>query len=247
MEGFVLRLIDYGESDQIARLFLKREGVVSAVAKGIKRSRRRFPHHLQPFRIYVFKLSKKPTSELYWIISADQAEVFEGIMGDIQKIALGNLVLEMVLKGVKEGHPHPELYNFILTLFRKLELSEDVIPLWFYSEIHIMRLLGFSPNFETCILCKKSLQGNDDNLFNVSRGGIVCSRCHATGGYAGITISSEALSILQFLKKSKLQAVSRLRIKENARTLIESLLTAFITYHLERPIKSISFIKEVID
>jgi len=247
MEGLVLRLIDYGESDQITRLFLKEAGVISAIAKGIKRSKRRFPHHLEPFRVYSFKFRKKPTQNLYWIQTADQVAIFTGIMEDIRKIALGNFFSEIILKAVKEGHPQPDLYSFILSLYRSLEQVEEITPLWFYSEIHIMRFLGFLPNFETCLRCKTPILRDEANRFDPSHGGIICPRCQLDAGKVGINIGSEELGILQFLKNSPIQAVSRLRITKNARTVIEPILKAFITYQLEQPIKSLSFLKEVME
>ncbi len=245
MEGLVLRLIDYGESDQIAYLFLKEEGILSAIAKGIKKSKHRFPHHLEPFRIYSFKLRKKPSHDLYWIQTADQVTSFEKIMNDIRKIALGNVIFEMVMKGVREGHPHPELYTFVISLFRALEVTDNIFPLRFYAEIHTLRLLGFLPNFETCLRCRKPLRKEEDNCFDPVKGGIICPRCQGLTYKTGTIIGSEALGALQFLKKSPLHAVSRLRITENAKNAIEAFLTEFITYHLEHPIKSLSFLKEV--
>jgi len=166
MEGIVLRRIDYGESDQVINLFLKAEGNISAIAKGIKRSKKRFPHRLEPFRVYDFKLSqKKPGQTLPLIQTADQIRDFEGITGDIRKIALGNFILEIILIAVKEEHPHPELYSFILKSFHTLNEHEEIFPLWLYVEIHLMRLLGFSPDFETCLKCKTPLRKTENNYF----------------------------------------------------------------------------------
>ncbi len=246
MEGLVLQLIDYGESDQIVRLFLREAGTLSAIAKGIKKSKHRFPHHLEPFRIYTFKLDKKPTHDLYWIMSADQVKAFDGIMRDIRKIALGNVIMEFILKGIREEQPHVELYGLVTSVFKELEGSDNISTLWFYSEIHIMKMLGFLPNFVTCLQCKRPLPRNGLNRFDPIRGGFICPACQVSPLGKGIDIGPEAFAALQFMKKSPPQAASRLHLTGPTREVIASFLERFTEYYLERSIKSRAFLKEVI-
>ena len=249
MEGLVLRRIDYGESDQVIKIFSKEKGNISAVAKGIKRSRRRFPHRLEPFRVYEFKLGrKKPGQDLYFIQAADQLRDFEGIKADIGKIALGNFILELILISVKEEHPHPALYTLVTQVFQALCETDTIFPLWFYAIIHMMRLLGFAPDFETCLKCKTPIQNAEDNRFDPAGGGVVCPKCaHVSTKASMVPISSKSLGILQFLKKTPLQGVSRLKISSQACSEITPLLTAFVTYHLEKPLKTLPFLQESLE
>jgi|GEM_PF-1048799 len=247
MEGIVLRRIDYGESDQVIKLFLKETGNISAIAKGIKRSKKRFPHRLEPFRVYDFSLRKrKPGQSLYLIQSADQIHDFEGIKGDIRKIALGNFILEILLIAIKESHPHPELYEFILKTFRNLSETEGIFSLWFYVAIHVMGFLGFSPNFETCLNCKKPLRKTETHRFDPAKGGLVCPHCAALTKTGKTPVTSEALGVLQFLKKASFPVVPRIKISHQTQTEIAALLTDFIIYHLERPLKTLPFLQEVL-
>ena len=246
MEGLVLRLIDYGETDQIARLFLNETGLVSAIAKGIKKSQKRFPHHLEPFRIYSFKLSKKPSHDLYWIQAADQVISFQGIMADIRKIALGHLLMELILKGVREESPQQDLYGFLIALFQNLESCKNIFNLWFYAEIHLLRLLGFQPNFSTCHHCKRPLIKTSFPRFDPLSGGLICSQCVNSQSRKSIRLGPEALSALQFLSEASLNAIHRLKISEESRCTMADFLTEYITYYLERPLQSISFLKEVL-
>ena len=247
MEGLVLRRIDYGESDQVIKIFLREKGTVSAIAKGIKRSKKRFPHHLEPFRIYEFKLArKKEGRDLYLIQTADQRHDYEGIQEDIRKIALGNFLLEIVLIAVREEHPHPELYAFMKDFFRALSRSDAIYPLWFYAMIHVMGLLGFSPNLQTCLKCGTPLRKGETNHFDPA-GGVVCPTCASQGIAHGlIPLNSETLSALNFLKKSPLQAAPRLQMTEGTRACIETSLLSFIAYHLGRSLKTLAFLKEVL-
>ncbi len=247
MEGLVLRRTDYGESDQVVKIFLREKGTVSAIAKGIKRSKKRFPHHLEPFRIYDFKLArKKEGRDLYLIQAADQRHIYEGIQEDIRKIALGNFLLEIVLIAVREEHPHPELYAFMKDFFRALSRSDAIYPLWFYAMIHVMGLLGFSPNLQTCLKCGDPLRKGEANHFDPA-GGVVCPRCATRLSINSLSpVNSETLSAMQFLKRCPPQAASRLQLTETARGCIETCLLNFIAYHLGRSLKTLAFLKEVL-
>ncbi len=242
----MLRRIDYGESDQIIKIFLKEEGRVSGIAKGIKKSKRRFPHRLEPFRRYNFILQRKPGQNLYFIRAADQIMDYEGIKENLTRFALGNVILETILNGVKESHPHTDLYAFVLLIFNELNSTNDCYPLWFYATIHIMRLLGFSPNFESCLTCKLPLSGKEKIYMAPTQGGILCSRCAQYSRISCMATRPETLGALQFLKKTSVQAATRLKISESSGAEIEGFLTAFTHYYLEQPLKSIPLLKEAL-
>jgi DNA repair protein RecO (recombination protein O) len=246
MHGLVLRLTDYGESDQIASLFLREQGVISAIAKGIKRSKRRFPHHLEPFAVYAFTLSKKPSHALYFIRAADQVEALGKIADSIQKIALLHYTFELILAAVKEGAVHKELYDLVIAAFRRLCGVDDLIPIRFYLEIHMMRLLGFTPDFEACLVCKRPVKRGERNKFNPRRGGFLCEKC-ATGEEKPflLAVTAESSGILHYLKQCTLNAALRIRISTNARREIAALLEAFITQQLEHSFKTLPLLNEV--
>ncbi len=245
MEGLVLQKIDYGETDQIIRIFLKEGGQVSGIAKGIKRSKRRFPHKLEPFRIYNFRFRKKPSQRLYFIESADQLRDFEPIIRDIRKIAIGNFILELLLTAVKENSSHPELYAYVLSFFDILGISENLLPLWLHGGLHVMAHLGFAPNFERCVKCHAPLRVKEVNHFSPRRGGIVCPRCSPASHF--LPVSPQTLRILQFLIHSPLQTVTRIILPSHARKEIESFLVPFLTYHLERPLLTLPLLQESLE
>ena len=47
--GIVLRSIRYGEADRILDIYTRDAGLVSCIAKGIRRTRSRFGARLEPF------------------------------------------------------------------------------------------------------------------------------------------------------------------------------------------------------
>ena len=48
-EGIVLRSLRYGEADRILHVYTPERGRVSAIAKGVRKTRSRFGGRLEPF------------------------------------------------------------------------------------------------------------------------------------------------------------------------------------------------------
>ena len=67
-DALVLRLVDYRESDRIVTLFTQELGVLGAIARGARSSRRRFAGALEPYAIVRVELTQT-RSEL-WTLEA---------------------------------------------------------------------------------------------------------------------------------------------------------------------------------
>ena len=57
--AFVLRVLDYGESDRIVTFYTEDFGKLKGIAKGAKRSRRRFANALEPFSCLEILFSRR--------------------------------------------------------------------------------------------------------------------------------------------------------------------------------------------
>ena len=63
----MLRTREYGESDKIVTVLSRAEGKFSGIAKGAKRSQRRFPGTLEVFSHVTLDYKRRPHSELAFL------------------------------------------------------------------------------------------------------------------------------------------------------------------------------------
>ena len=63
--ALLLRRVDYAESDLVLSLFTVELGRISALARGARKSRRRFGGVLEPMHTLEVTLDERPSSELY--------------------------------------------------------------------------------------------------------------------------------------------------------------------------------------
>ena len=77
--------------------------------------------------------------------------------------------------------------------------------------------------------------------YGAADGGILCGKCGRN--WIGATeVSVNALKVLRFLQTRGWETCRLLRLNPSTRAEIERVMNAYITYHLERKLKSVDFI-----
>lgn len=107
-----------------------------------------------------------------------------------------------------------------------------------YFELHLLDELGYRPALHSCAGCDTPLRP-EENGYNAELGGALCPTCSR---YAQRRLSLQALKVLRLLQTSTWEAVPRLRLDATLRAEIEATLQATVRYHLDRDLKSWSFL-----
>ena len=145
-EAIVLRVTDYGEADRIVSLFTLERGKFSGIARGAKRSRKRFAGALDPFAH--LKLQLQLGSGLANLQSADIVSIFSGIRSDLAKIGSAAYACELVERLTPDEEPSPRLFRL---LYRYLEIldSAAIAPSdrRFFA-VNLLKILGYQPELE---------------------------------------------------------------------------------------------------
>jgi DNA repair protein RecO (recombination protein O) len=182
--AIVLRAMDFGESDLIVHFFTREFGRVRGVAKGAKRSLKRFVGSLD-FLVYIdLRFFEKKTADLVRVEAAALRSQFPGIRADLDKLAQASLLAEIVTFGTGERETHRPLFDALL---RGLALI-DHLPAWEPAgpgigrmlEGRVLSLMGFEPGVWGCVRCGKKLDAIRRPAFCVAQGGVVCERCGAS-------------------------------------------------------------------
>lgn len=182
----VLNSIDYGESDRILAFFTKEHGKVKGIAKGARRSRKRFVGNLDPLshiRLGFFC----GNGELARVEDASLIEGFHNLRTDIERLSNACYLLELVSEMTREGQVLPRVYSMLSGFLRMMDggAGADGCLLRFF-EIRLLNALGFMPCMDRCVVCNKPFDGAGNgagrlNGFSSSSGGIVCGACPAVG------------------------------------------------------------------
>src|SRR4051794_33683748 len=121
-EAIVLRGIKYGEADRVLHLYTPHRGRVSAIAKGVRRSKSRFGGRLEPFfRLDLVLWEPRPPSDLLTVTSAETLAGHPRLREDARSLDGAARAADAVSKLFGDGEPHEGVYHLLSNLLALLD------------------------------------------------------------------------------------------------------------------------------
>jgi DNA repair protein RecO (recombination protein O) len=120
-EAVVLRSMRYGEADRILHVYTPHKGRISAIAKGVRRTRSRFGGRLEPF----FRLKMdlhEGRSDLLTVTGAQTVNAYPRLRGDARALDSAARACDAVGRLFETDEPHPGVFNL---LCRHLALLDE--------------------------------------------------------------------------------------------------------------------------
>jgi DNA repair protein RecO (recombination protein O) len=181
LDGIVLRSIRYAEADRVLHLYTPERGRVSAIAKGVRRTRSRFGGRLEPF-FRVRLLLHEGRGDLLTITGAETIAAHPRLREDARGLEGAARACEAVARIFDDGEPHAGVYNLLANELALLDADPARATRANALAFRLKLLLaaGFAPQLAGCASC-----GEREHLvgFSGAAGGVVCGACEA-GSFA---------------------------------------------------------------
>ncbi|MCL5774295.1 MAG: DNA repair protein RecO [Firmicutes bacterium] len=240
-EAIILRKRPLGEADQIITFISPEHGKFDAVAKGIRKVKSTFSGKLELFcRVRLLAAEGK---NLDTISQAELLNPRKGINKDIAHFAYASLVLELVDLFTEEGEKNRTLFNLLDLTLESLERKKNLKLVLIIFQIKLLRILGYMPEIKKCIICSSAISLS---FFSPSGGGAVCGLCRGNVKDA-IPAGESVFKIIDTFRKLPLNSSQRVNLSAMQVADTEKILERHVKYRLEREIKSLVFIKEVLN
>ncbi len=247
-EAVVLRSMRYGEADRIMHLYTPNRGRVSAIAKGVRRTRSRFGGRLEPF----FRLQldlHEGKGELLTVTGAQTVDAHARLRGDARALDAAARACDAVGRLFETGEPHPGVFNLLcryLSLLDEQPPRADRPPAGrpSHSEpspsdcasvpsigrraaalafrLKLLLAAGLAPQLGACASC-----GEGEHLagFSGAAGGVVCEACEA----GSFPLSGAAYG---FMTKALGQSLTEVpKASEEALGQVEHAISATLEHH----------------
>lgn len=262
-EAIVLNSLDYGESDRILAFYTVDYGKMSGIAKGARRSRRRFVGNLDPMSHIKLGFFHSERSDLVRVEDVTLIEGFSDLKPDIERLSLGYYLLELVSEMTREGQVMERVFDLLLGFLKMLNsggAGYDSPELLRFFEIKLLSVLGYMPHLSGCVVCK----GTDGEtglgercFFSSEKGGVVCAGCAAKlgpgPGAATVARAPQGLMPVSLSTIKVLSAAARFdpeklaRLKPNRAFLKEGerLLDDFIKHQIGKELKTKRFMAKL--
>ncbi len=195
-DAIVLHAFDYLESSRILRLATREAGIVSVLAKGVRRARGASRLTLDLFVEGSAQLYQKPGRDLHTLGGFDLARTRAGLAADLGRFAAAAALAELVLRFGREESGAP-WFDGVVSALDAIERAraDEVRAAALAGAWHLVGQLGFAPTVEACVACGAPIGEAEEVAFAHGAGGILCGRCAALRG--GRRLPPEARAALR--------------------------------------------------
>ncbi len=248
-EGVVLHLFDLGEIDQIVTCYTLARGKVRAVAKGAKKSQRRFGARIEPLSRCRLQIFEKEQRVLLRLDNADLLYSHQPIREDLARLGQAFHLVEILDGLTAEGQAHGQVFMLLSRFLDDLEATETAEILTLLYEIQLFRLLGYQPRLSHCVACDRDMIG-ENALFFPDQGGVLCPRCQAGRGAphlpdelrGGLSLSSSCRALCLEALGLPFAQMTRLRPSPGVIREVRELISLYGRHLLGRELKTERFL-----
>jgi DNA repair protein RecO (recombination protein O) len=240
----VLKNTDFGESDRIITLYSPDHGRFTAIAKGAKRSKKRFVNKLEEFSLLEVSYRPAKHNRLHFLSEAELQEAFLTLRTHWQRYCPATLASELVLRFTQEHDPDSKIFTLLHWLLTSLHNGTSPLPALVFFLLHLLDTCGYRPRFHHCATCLCLPENNKQRSFTFQpgNGALLCSQCSGNSQPSRLTLSLQSLKFLQTAQKMTCQQMQRLQMPEQVASECLFVLYSYSRYLLQCDIHSWSFL-----
>jgi DNA repair protein RecO (recombination protein O) len=248
--GVVLKTTPLRESDLLVVLYTQTHGRVAAVARGARKSQRRFSGALQLLVLGRYQLGRRPRGELWSLEAADVVREWTQLASDVVAVAHASYVAELVGALLPPEAPDPEALELVVATWESLAEAGPSPAAMRAVELALLELAGHRPALEACAACGQT-DLTAGAVFDPQRGGVMCRRCAATSRGHGVRpIDGGTLGYLRAIAAAGGPGAARAvdadaRFAPADRTAAREALIAMVVGQVGKPLKSLEYIAKL--
>ena len=239
-EAVVLRTHRLGEADRIIVSLTRSHGQVRAVARGVRRTTSRFGARLEPFSLVDVQLRAGRSLDV--VAQVETIEPFgRDLARDYSVFTCASTMAETAERLTRDGadlgtSDSPQqfllLYGALAALARRRHAPGLVLDSYL---LRALALAGWAPSCYDCARCGAP---GPHAAFHIQAGGAVCAVCRPGGA---VDVPSGAMVLLGALLSGDWPVADAAVERERAQT--SGIVSAYVTWHLERRLRSLSFVE----
>lgn len=237
----MLRRSNFGEADRMLTLYSKEFGKIRALAKGARKPQTRKTGHVELFMRTNFMFARGKSIDI--ITQAELVEAYQAIRTDLVRTTYASYAVELVDLFTAEADRDLGKYNLLADALSWFAIAPDLMLTARYYELRLLSLAGFQPQLFHCVSRGETIK-EQDQFFSAEAGGLICPDCRSSDPGAR-AISAPAVKVLRYLQTRDWDTVKVLRLRGQLSRELESLMHHYLSYILERNLKSVDFLKRL--
>ena len=245
MTAIVLRVGDLGESDKIVTFYSREAGKVAGVAKGAKKSKKRFSNKLEIFTLLELLYDDRGHSGLVRISEAELITPFLSLREDYERYVGAVLACELIYYWSKDSDADRNIFNLLVWALQSIDNGMPSRLAHIFFQVKLYTLLGYRLHLSGCIKCRNSEQTGMPYVFHPGRHGLLCKKCgpHFMSREM-VPLAMNTIKLLQHAQDLPMEKLERLRFSDSSIREALLLFKAYGQYLLQREIAAWNFLLE---
>ena len=243
VEGIILQVKPYGEADLIIDFFSSQWGRMRGIAKGAKKSKKRFVNCLEPLHWVRLSLFEKQNNSLVRIDQGELINPFPGIRKDYKKLGQASYFCEMIKELFAIGDTNRPVFELIRESLQALDQGKGDQEIFDIFQVRLLKIAGYALYLTSCLGCGKRAETIFDPVFSLSQGGIFCPKCLI--GEKGIPLSPGTVHCLRQAGSLAFPQVFHIRFSRNMREEIGQLLHSFSCRIMGKELGSSRYLRQL--
>ena len=240
--SLIMRIKEFGESDLLVTFFSSDKGRLKGVAKGARRSKRRFANFLDLFCLTNLEYGPQKKGDLYFLNSCKLINGFPGLRSDFSSLSLASYMVELTEILFPQNVVDKNMFELLRKSFALLdgECRNDILRIAF--EAKVMSLGGYGISFGKCCRCGRPYTGTGKAVFLRDRGSIACLNCEKeTVVCPGMT--PDVVKVLQALQSMPSIDLETIPLTEEQIREIRPVIKLHMEYRLGKRLRSAKYLE----
>ena len=239
--AIIMRIKEFGESDLLVTFFTSDRGRLKGIAKGGRKSRKRFANCLDLFCLtnLVYELKRK--GDLYFLHSCKLIHAFPGLRSDFTSLSLASCMIELTEILFPLAVTDREMFELLKNAFLTLNAGGRKDKLRILFEAKALALGGYKMNLDSCCGCGRPYTGEGSAVFNRSRGGIACLKCEKETKFSPC-LGPGTVKALKLIQSSPWGEVEEMDLNDAMVSEIKPVLKLHMEYRIGRRLKTADFL-----
>ena len=233
-EAIIIKKTKLGEADSILTLYTPHLGKIQGFAKSLRKPKSKLAGHLELLTHSQVSLARG--RNLDTITGSQTISSFLPLKSDLWLTSCALYAVELIDQFTADHVENYPLFQLLLETLEQLCQAGDKGLTLRYFELHLLDKVGYRPQIRECVSCHLPLQPIT-NSFCASIGGMLCPKCGLSHTMT-YPLSVNAQKVLRLFQDSDYSAVSRLKINSALAHELETVMSDYLKYLLEREIKS---------
>ncbi len=226
VEGIIINEKDFSESSKIIDVLTKEYGLISILAKGVKKLKSNLRGVTMKLTYGYFHIYYKE-DKLSTLIDIDIIDNLKVIKKDLTKISYVVYICELVKQVIKQPNKetnNDEIYEITIAAILKINEEFDPKVITNIVELKMLSYLGVQPIIDKCIVC-----GDTASIITIStdKGGFLCLQCR----HNEPIISDKAIKFIRMFYYLDISKITKLNINNTIIREIDNFIDQYYDKH----------------